>query len=92
MGWSSSVRVDAQAGSTEVSKLPTQSDFVPGQRQSPCPGKKGLADVQFMVRETCYFASDYQQEIRDMSIPANMAAKTAVLQFPYTETVRPKSL
>lgn len=40
-----------------------------------------------MVRETCYFASDYEEELREMGTPANLSASTAVVQFPYTEAV-----
>lgn len=39
--------------------------------------------MQFMVRETCYFAGDYDQEIRDLGDPAKMTAATKVVQFPY---------
>ena len=42
---------------------------------------------QFMVHETCYFASNYEEEIRSMGDPATMAAHTTVVQFPYTEAV-----
>jgi actin-related protein 5 len=40
-----------------------------------------------MVHETCYFASNYEEEIRSMGDPATMAAHTTVVQFPYTEAV-----
>ena len=43
--------------------------------------------LQFMVRETCHFASNYEEEIRSLGDPAIMAAQTAVVQFPYTEAV-----
>lgn len=36
-----------------------------------------------MIRDTCYFSSDYEQEIRGMSDPAKMAASTRTVQFPY---------
>ena len=37
-----------------------------------------------MVRETCYFASDYDAEIKSLADPVNMAKMTKVLQFPFT--------
>jgi actin-related protein 5 len=43
--------------------------------------------TQFMVRETCYFATNYEEEIRSMGDPAVMGAQTTVVQFPYTEAV-----
>lgn len=47
---------------------------------------------QFMVHETCYFASNYEEEIRSMGDPATMAANTKLVQFPYTEAVRSHDL
>lgn len=43
---------------------------------------------QMMVRETCYFASDYDEELRQLGTPSALAANTAIVQFPYTEAVR----
>jgi len=43
--------------------------------------------LQFMVHETCYFASNYEEEIKTLGDPAAMAASTTVVQFPYTEAV-----
>lgn len=86
LGRRSSVGADATAGSAEISELSIESHIFSGQRKCFTKSETQLID-QFMVRETCYFASDYQQEIREMSIPANMSAKTAVVQFPYTEAV-----
>lgn len=40
-----------------------------------------------MTRETCYFATDYEAELRDMATPAGLAAATTVVQFPYTAQV-----
>jgi actin-related protein 5 len=40
-----------------------------------------------MTRETCYFATDYEAELRDMETPAGLAAATTVVQFPYTAQV-----
>lgn len=37
-----------------------------------------------MARETCYFASDYDAELRSLGDPAAMAAMTKIIQFPYT--------
>lgn len=36
-----------------------------------------------MFRETCYFSSDYESELRSLENPAQMSAMTKVLQFPY---------
>lgn len=43
--------------------------------------------VQMMVRETCYFASNYEDELRQLGTPSTLAANTAIVQFPYTEAV-----
>lgn len=52
-------------------------------------GLWSIADlIQMMVRETCYFASDYDEELRQLGTPTALAANTAVVQFPYTEAVR----
>lgn len=38
-----------------------------------------------MYHETCYFASDYDEELRSLANPATMEAKTMVVQFPYNQ-------
>jgi actin-related protein 5 len=40
-----------------------------------------------MYRETCYFSSDYDEEIRTLADPAKMAEMTKVVQFPFTQPV-----
>ena len=40
-----------------------------------------------MYRETCYFSSDYEEEIRSLGNPTVMAKMTKVVQFPYTQPV-----
>lgn len=40
-----------------------------------------------MMRETCYFASDYDEELRRLGTASDLAAATAIVQFPYTEAV-----
>ena len=40
---------------------------------------------QFMYHETCYFSSNYEEEIRSLGDPANMSKMTKVVQFPYNE-------
>lgn len=50
-------------------------------------GELQADSVQMMVRETCYFASDYDEELRQLGTPAALAANTAIVQFPYTEAV-----
>ena len=44
---------------------------------------------EMMVRETCYFASDYDEELRQLGTPSALAANTAIVQFPFTEAVGP---
>lgn len=54
----------------------------------PCPlVTTCMADDQFMTRETCYFATDFESELRDMASPAGLAAATTVVQFPYVAQV-----
>jgi actin-related protein 5 len=40
-----------------------------------------------MYRETCYFSSDYEDEIRSLADPAKMSEMTKVIQFPFTQAV-----
>lgn len=40
-----------------------------------------------MYRETCYFSTDYDEELRTLEVPAKLAAMTKVIQFPYSKTV-----
>lgn len=40
-----------------------------------------------MYRETCYFSTDYDEELRMLEVPAKLAAMTKVIQFPYSKTV-----
>ncbi len=40
-----------------------------------------------MYRETCYFSSDYELELRSLEDPVKMAAMTKVVQFPFTTPV-----
>lgn len=42
---------------------------------------------QFMYRETCYFSTDYEEELRMLEDPAKLSAMTKVIQFPYSKTV-----
>lgn len=37
-----------------------------------------------MYHETCYFATDYEEEIRSLADPKAMADMTKVVQFPFT--------
>jgi hypothetical protein len=38
-----------------------------------------------MYHETCYFSSNYDDEIRSLADPVAMANMTKVVQFPYSE-------
>ena len=40
-----------------------------------------------MTRQTCYYATDYEPELRDMETQAGLAAATNVVQIPYTAQV-----
>lgn len=42
---------------------------------------------QFMVRESCYFAEDYQSEITSFADPTKMAANDVLVQFPFVVPV-----
>lgn len=43
---------------------------------------------QFMYRETCYFSSDYEEELRSLTDPVKMMEQTKVIQFPFNQPVR----
>lgn len=43
---------------------------------------------QFMTRESCYFADNFQEEMRSLSDPKKLSEKTLVMQFPFTAPVR----
>ncbi|WVQ80378.1 hypothetical protein IAT38_002483 [Cryptococcus sp. DSM 104549] len=49
------------------------------------PVKVTSAQATFMYRETCYFSSNYEEELRGLEDPAKLASITKVLQFPYTK-------
>ncbi|ODN97180.1 hypothetical protein I350_08160 [Cryptococcus amylolentus CBS 6273] len=53
------------------------------------PTKVTPQQATFMYRETCYFSSDYESELRTLEDPAKLSAMTRLVQFPYTvpETV-----
>ena len=40
-----------------------------------------------MCRESCYFAEDYQSEIRSFADPAKIASKDILVQFPFVVQV-----
>ena len=40
-----------------------------------------------MYHETCYFSSDYEEELRTLEIPDQLAKMTKVVQFPYSQPV-----
>ncbi|WVQ93832.1 hypothetical protein IAU59_000910 [Kwoniella sp. CBS 9459] len=48
------------------------------------PLKVTPAQATFMLRETCYFSTDYEEELKEMADPDKLAAATKIVQFPYT--------
>lgn len=52
------------------------------------PLKVTNSQATFMYHETCYFSSNYEEELRSLEDPAKMAGITKVVQFPYTQPVR----
>ncbi|OWZ72772.1 hypothetical protein AYX14_01810 [Cryptococcus neoformans] len=50
------------------------------------PVKVTQSQATFMYRETCYFSTDYDEELRMLEVPAKLAAMTKVIQFPYSKT------
>lgn len=82
MGRSPVVRSDAQACTVEVPIFPSEGHSEPGNCELVSVSQLTL---QFMYHETCYFSSDYDEEIRSLADPANMAAMTKVVQFPFTQ-------
>lgn len=55
--------------------------------RSSCSPSDELFFLQFMVREACYFAEDYQSEITSFADPSRMAAKDVLVQFPFVVPV-----
>ncbi|KAK4686158.1 actin-related protein 5, partial [Tremellales sp. Uapishka_1] len=49
------------------------------------PVKVTPAQATFMYRESCYFSSDYESEIRELADPIKMSATTQVHQFPFIQ-------
>ncbi|WVN87297.1 uncharacterized protein L203_102475 [Cryptococcus depauperatus CBS 7841] len=50
------------------------------------PTRVTSAQATFMYRETCYFSTDYDEELRALADPARLVAMTKVVQFPYNKT------
>ena len=52
------------------------------------PTRDGVTESgQFMYRETCYFSSNYEEDLRSLGDPLKMAEATQVVQFPFTQPV-----
>ncbi|EIW73296.1 hypothetical protein TREMEDRAFT_59461 [Tremella mesenterica DSM 1558] len=49
------------------------------------PVKVTLPQATFMYRETCYFSSSYEEELRSLEDPEKLAAMTTIVQFPYNQ-------
>ncbi|WVR03473.1 hypothetical protein IAU60_000464 [Kwoniella sp. DSM 27419] len=47
------------------------------------PVKVTPPQATFMFRETCYFSSDYEEEIHSLADPAKLSEITRIVQFPY---------
>lgn len=45
--------------------------------------------LQFMAHETCYFSTDYDKELKLLGDPSSLSDFSTIIQFPYTEPVRP---
>jgi actin-related protein 5 len=45
-----------------------------------------------MARETCYFSSNYEEELKLLGHPAKMAEMTEIVQFPFIPPVSLKRL
>ena len=84
VGRCSSWGTDAQAGSAKVSQLSYQSHSYSGYREAFL---SIAADGQFMYRETCYFSSDYEEELRSLGDPEKMSEQSIVVQFPFNAPV-----
>lgn len=41
-----------------------------------------------MYQETCYFSSNYEEELRAFDDPVKMGDQTVIVQFPFTQPVR----
>ncbi|WWC66880.1 uncharacterized protein I206_100787 [Kwoniella pini CBS 10737] len=48
------------------------------------PTKVTASQATFMFRETCYFSTDYDEDLRTLADPAKLSEMTKVVQFPYT--------
>ncbi|KAK8845440.1 hypothetical protein IAR55_006153 [Kwoniella newhampshirensis] len=49
------------------------------------PVKVTPAQASFMYRETCYFATDYDEELRSLADPDKLSAMTKIVQFPFAK-------
>ncbi|WOO86060.1 Actin-like protein arp5 [Vanrija pseudolonga] len=49
------------------------------------PVKVTNSQATFMYRETCYFSSDYEEELRSLTDPVKMMEQTKVIQFPFNQ-------
>jgi actin-related protein 5 len=45
-----------------------------------------------MMRETCYFSSNYESELSSLNDPESLAKMSTVVQFPFTVAVSKGSL
>ncbi|WWC58082.1 uncharacterized protein I303_100617 [Kwoniella dejecticola CBS 10117] len=48
------------------------------------PTKVTPSQATFMFRETCYFSTDYDEDLRSLADPAKLSEMTKVVQFPFT--------
>ncbi|ORY34334.1 putative actin-like protein ARP5 [Naematelia encephala] len=48
------------------------------------PTKVTSTQATFMARETWYFSSNYEEELRELGDPVKLSEMTKVVQFPYT--------
>ena len=41
-----------------------------------------------MYHETCYFSSNYDEDLRSLEDPEKMTKMSTIVQFPFTQPVR----